>query len=250
MLTIPCRGAYATGAASPSRPWTRPSRRGWPTAGASRRSRRAPRRRTSRSRGARPPTVRSSPRRPATRAPTTCRHLRHPAHAGPSAMVVYPDIPDNFRTPARSAVADLHRRADRCARAGGNRAERGAIGKDLEAARADLRLEITRAFWAVVTGRDAEGRAAADRSRSRPRTSGTSARRLDVGARFRRTTCRPPKRRPPRQRLLVARGLDAARDCRSRSAPADRQRRGHAPRPSAANRPPAPSSAPHGHART
>src|SRR4029077_11459970 len=36
------------------------------------------------------------------------------------------------------------------------RAERGAIGKDLEAARADLKLEITRAFWAVVTARETE----------------------------------------------------------------------------------------------
>src|SRR6185503_421956 len=45
-------------------------------------------------------------------------------------------------------------RADTLERAA--RAERGAVGKDLEAARADLRLEITRAFWAVVTGREAE----------------------------------------------------------------------------------------------
>lgn len=74
---------------------------------------------------------------------------------GRAPQVVYPDIPDNFRT-----RLDLQwpiytgGRADALEQAA--RAERGAIGKDLEAARADLRLEITRAFWAVVTGREAE----------------------------------------------------------------------------------------------
>jgi outer membrane protein len=70
-------------------------------------------------------------------------------------QVVYPDIPDNGR-----ARLDLQwpiytgGRSDALERAA--RAERSALGKDLDAARADLRLEITRAFWAVVTGRDAE----------------------------------------------------------------------------------------------
>ena len=69
--------------------------------------------------------------------------------------MVYPDIPDNYR-----ARLDLQwpiytgGRADALERAA--RAERGAIGKDLDAARADLRLEITRAFWALVTAREAE----------------------------------------------------------------------------------------------
>ena len=77
------------------------------------------------------------------------------AFPGRAAQVVYPDIPDNYRS-----RIDLHwpiytgGRADTLERAA--RAERGALGKDLEAARADLRLEITRAFWAVVTGREAE----------------------------------------------------------------------------------------------
>ena len=68
-------------------------------------------------------------------------------------QVVYPDIPDNLR-----ARLDLQwpiytgGRADALERAA--RAERGAIGKDLDAARADLRLEITRAYWAVVTARE------------------------------------------------------------------------------------------------
>ena len=74
---------------------------------------------------------------------------------GRPAQVVYPDIPDNLR-----ARLDLQwpiytgGRSDALERAA--RAERGAIGKDLEAARADLRLEIKRAFWAVVTARDTE----------------------------------------------------------------------------------------------
>ena len=70
-------------------------------------------------------------------------------------QVVYPDIPNNYH-----ARLDLQwpiytgGRADALERAA--RAERGAIGQDLDAARADLRLEITRAFWAAVTAADAE----------------------------------------------------------------------------------------------
>ena len=70
-------------------------------------------------------------------------------------QVVYPDIPNNYRT-----RLDLQwpiytgGRGDALERAA--RAEREAIGKDLDAARADLRLEITRAFWAAVTAADAE----------------------------------------------------------------------------------------------
>ena len=77
------------------------------------------------------------------------------AFPGRAPQLVYPDIPDNYRT-----RIDLQwpiytgGRTDALERSA--RAERGAIGKDLEAARADLRLEITRAFWAVVTGREAE----------------------------------------------------------------------------------------------
>jgi outer membrane protein len=70
-------------------------------------------------------------------------------------QVVYPDIPDNYR-----ARLDLQwpiytgGRADALLRAA--EAERTATGKDLDAARADLRLEITRAYWAVVTARETE----------------------------------------------------------------------------------------------
>jgi outer membrane protein TolC len=70
-------------------------------------------------------------------------------------QIVYPDIPDNFR-----ARLDLQwpiytgGRADVLERAAA--AERGAITKDLDAARADLRLEITRAYWALVTAGETE----------------------------------------------------------------------------------------------
>jgi outer membrane protein TolC len=74
---------------------------------------------------------------------------------GPSRVVVYPDIPDNYRT-----RLDLQwpiytgGRTDALIHAAS--AERTAAGRDLDAARADLRLEITRAFYAVLTARDTE----------------------------------------------------------------------------------------------
>ena len=77
------------------------------------------------------------------------------ADPGRVARTLYPDVPDNYR-----ARLDLQwpiysgGRADALVRAA--RAERGAAGADLLAARADLRLEITRAFWALVTAREAE----------------------------------------------------------------------------------------------
>jgi outer membrane protein TolC len=70
--------------------------------------------------------------------------------AGGPPLVIYPDIPDNFRT-----RLDLQwpiytgGRTDALLRAA--RAEAAASGEDLTMARADLRLEITRAFWALVT---------------------------------------------------------------------------------------------------
>jgi outer membrane protein TolC len=72
---------------------------------------------------------------------------------GQPPRVVYPDIPDNYRT-----RLDLQwpiytgGRTDALERAA--RAEAAAAGEDLAAARADLRLEITRAFWALATADD------------------------------------------------------------------------------------------------
>ncbi len=74
---------------------------------------------------------------------------------GQPRSVIYPDVPDNFR-----ARLDLQwpiytaGRLDALERAA--RAERNATGADLDAARADLRLEITRAFWALVTATETE----------------------------------------------------------------------------------------------
>ena len=70
-------------------------------------------------------------------------------------QVVYPDIPDNYR--ARIDLAwpiYTGGRSDALERAAG--AERSAITGDVDAARADLRLEITRAYWAAVTAGETE----------------------------------------------------------------------------------------------
>jgi outer membrane protein TolC len=75
-----------------------------------------------------------------------------PSPAGGAPRVLYPDVPDNWRT-----RVDLQwpiytgGRLDALERAA--RAEAAAVGADLEAARADLRLEVARAFWALVTAR-------------------------------------------------------------------------------------------------
>jgi outer membrane protein TolC len=77
------------------------------------------------------------------------------AAPGQPARVLYPDAPDNYR-----ARLDLNwpiysgGRVDALERAA--RAEREAAGEDLAAARADLRLELTRAFWALVTASESE----------------------------------------------------------------------------------------------
>jgi outer membrane protein TolC len=70
-------------------------------------------------------------------------------------LVVYPDIPDNavarvsFQWPIFTSgrTGALERAAE---------AEAQASGADVAAARADLRLEIVRAYWAAATAREAE----------------------------------------------------------------------------------------------
>jgi outer membrane protein TolC len=74
---------------------------------------------------------------------------------GQPTRILYPDLPDNYG--ARLALnwpVYSGGRNDALERAAA--AERHAAGEDLDAARADLRLEITRAFWAVVTARETE----------------------------------------------------------------------------------------------
>ena len=88
---------------------------------------------------------------------TRTNHVEEFAISAPgrAPQVVYPDIPDNYR-----ARVDLQwpiytgGRGDALERAA--RAERDAIAKDVDAARADLRLEITRVYWAIVTAGDTE----------------------------------------------------------------------------------------------
>jgi outer membrane protein TolC len=69
--------------------------------------------------------------------------------------VVYPDVPDNYR-----ARLDLQWPIYTGGRTGAleraARAEKEASVEDIAAARADLRLEITRAFWALVTADESE----------------------------------------------------------------------------------------------
>jgi outer membrane protein TolC len=65
-------------------------------------------------------------------------------------QILYPDAPDNWR--ARLDLQwPIYTGGRTQALEAAARAERGASGKDLAAARADLRLETTRAFWALVT---------------------------------------------------------------------------------------------------
>jgi outer membrane protein len=77
------------------------------------------------------------------------------AQPGRPLQILYPDVPDNFRT-----RLDLQwpiyngGRAEALEHAA--RAEKDAIAGDVSAARADLRLEVTRAFWALVTARETE----------------------------------------------------------------------------------------------
>jgi len=71
-----------------------------------------------------------------------------------SLRVVYPDIPDNYRTRVEAQwPIYTGGRADALERAA--RAEAGATEQDLRAARADLRLEVVRAYWALVTATEA-----------------------------------------------------------------------------------------------
>ena len=69
-------------------------------------------------------------------------------------LVVYPDIPDNF-TSRLSLQWPIYTagRIDALERAAA--AEVDAAAAEIETARADLRLEIVRAYWAAVTSREA-----------------------------------------------------------------------------------------------
>lgn len=74
---------------------------------------------------------------------------------GQPPRVIYPDVPDNFRS-----RVDLQwpiytgGRSEALLRAA--LAETRAVGEEVQSAHADLRLEVTRAFWALATAREAE----------------------------------------------------------------------------------------------
>jgi len=96
-----------------------------------------------------------------------------------SRLVVYPDIPTNissrvsFQWPIYTSG-----RTDALERAA--TAEAQAAGADIETTRADLRLEIVRAYWAAVTAREAER--VLEESAARAEKQLTDARqRFDVG---------------------------------------------------------------------
>jgi outer membrane protein TolC len=69
-------------------------------------------------------------------------------------LVVYPDIPDNFTTRVGLQwPIYTWGRTDALERAAAS--EANAVGAEIETARADLRFEVVRAYWAAVTAREA-----------------------------------------------------------------------------------------------
>jgi outer membrane protein len=70
----------------------------------------------------------------------------------PGGRVIYPDIPDNVRSRV-DFQWPIYTGGRTSALTRAAAAEAGAIAQDEEAARADLRLDITRAYWAVITAR-------------------------------------------------------------------------------------------------
>ncbi len=93
--------------------------------------------------------------------------------------ILYPDVPDNFvtRVAAQWPIYTAGR-VDALERAA--EAEARAAGADLDTARADLRFEVTRAYWAVATSN--EGVRVLKESVARAESQVRDARqRLDVG---------------------------------------------------------------------
>lgn len=77
-----------------------------------------------------------------------------PAQPGAPIAIIYPDIPDNFRSRidgqwplyTGGRVESLTRAAE---------AEAGAVTSEVSAFRGDLRLDVTRAYWSAVTAGEA-----------------------------------------------------------------------------------------------
>ena len=117
----------------------------------------------------------------ATAGYTRTNHVPEFAFVQPNGarQVVYPDIPDNvvtrvaFQWPIYTSG-----RVDAMERAA--TAEAQAIAADIETARADLRLEIVRAYWAAATAREAVRVLEEAATRSDAQVT-DSKRRFDVG---------------------------------------------------------------------
>ena len=87
---------------------------------------------------------------------TRTNHVTEFVVPGPTGVprVLYPDAPDNYRTRVDAQWPIYNGgRADALERAA--RAEASAASADVGAAQADLRLEVARAYWALVTARAA-----------------------------------------------------------------------------------------------
>jgi outer membrane protein TolC len=111
---------------------------------------------------------------------TRTNHVDVFALPGPGGrpQVVYPDVPDNYRTRLDLQWPIYNGRYDALERAA--RAEAAAAGADAAAAQADLRLEVARAFWALVTARAAS--AVLERSLARAQANVSDVRqRLTAG---------------------------------------------------------------------
>ena len=94
-------------------------------------------------------------------------------------VIVFPDIPDNFTT-RLSFQWPIYTSGRSDALEQAALAEAQAAGADIETARADLRLEIVRAYWAAVTAREAER--VLEESTARAEAQVTDAKnRFDVG---------------------------------------------------------------------
>ena len=85
---------------------------------------------------------------------TRTNHVEEFSVPGPSGglRVIYPDIPDNVRS-RLDLQWPIYTGGRLQALTKAAAADADASGQDRESARADLKLEITRAYWAVVTAR-------------------------------------------------------------------------------------------------
>ena len=112
---------------------------------------------------------------------TRTNHVVPFAFPGPGGLprVVYPDVPNNFSTRLNLQWPIFDGgRTDALERAA--RAEASAAAADVAAAQADLRLEVARAFWALVTARATA--AVLDRSLARAQANvGDVRQRLNAG---------------------------------------------------------------------